>query len=359
MDAQPPQKQGYGAVLAVSIVHVRRDRVVGEMKVGPEHLNRHGCLHCGALLGFADELATHGVGLLANQGHSFVPLESKINLFRRCRLGLIGGESVPLHTGQTTMVWQTSIFEPAGDQVGVVTHTFVVTNVDEAKEAGSGSNFNDAPISAKGIFPQSKRLLSTKIGGSQTPAAELRRERIAEAACNVIAEKGFAGATIREIAEAAGLHVPTLYQYVSSKDEVLELVYSWAMERLRTDVSEAAHGCATAREKLLATVSAALANGNRYRRQIGVLNRELKSLPDKARARVLGEYQDFLSRIADLIREGIQDGEFRPVEPDLAANMIEAICDIWPLRQFAVKRFGLEAFEKEVKTFIDGSLSIR
>ncbi len=154
---------------------------------------------------------------------------------------------------------------------------------------------------------EARRSAVGRTGGS---SLEKRREQIAAAACDVISRKGFAGATIREIADAAGLHVPTLSRFVSSKDEVLELVYGWAMERLRTDVAAATVGCATVRDQLITTVMAMIGNGDRYRRQVGVLNRELKSLPQKSRLRVLNEYQALLGQIAELIAQGVASGEF-------------------------------------------------
>jgi TetR/AcrR family transcriptional regulator, fatty acid metabolism regulator protein len=48
-----------------------------------------------------------------------------------------------------------------------------------------------------------------------------RREQIVKAAEKVFAEKGFHAATISEMAREAGLSEPTLYEYFSSKEEIL------------------------------------------------------------------------------------------------------------------------------------------
>ncbi len=48
-----------------------------------------------------------------------------------------------------------------------------------------------------------------------------RREQILKAAEHVFAQKGFHPATIAEIARGAGLSEPTLYEYFSSKEEIL------------------------------------------------------------------------------------------------------------------------------------------
>ena len=48
-----------------------------------------------------------------------------------------------------------------------------------------------------------------------------RRERILQAARELIAEHGFEGLTMRELAQAAGVTVPTIYNLIGAKDEVL------------------------------------------------------------------------------------------------------------------------------------------
>ena len=40
------------------------------------------------------------------------------------------------------------------------------------------------------------------------------------------------------------------------------------------------------------------------------------------------------------------------------ANVLEAICDIWALRQFAVRDIGLPAYKDEIMRLIDASLRI-
>ena len=48
-----------------------------------------------------------------------------------------------------------------------------------------------------------------------------RRDRILEAARALIAARGFDGLTMRELAQEAGVTVPTIYNLVGNKDEVL------------------------------------------------------------------------------------------------------------------------------------------
>jgi AcrR family transcriptional regulator/acyl-coenzyme A thioesterase PaaI-like protein len=318
------------------VSRIGRDRAVGRLRVEAGHVGPFGTIRSAVLVGLAEELVSRALDATPDGG-GWSPFETRLARLAPVTSGSLDAVAVPIEAGPSARIWQTTI--AAGPTVALVTHTLV-----------------------PGTAPAVRRPPDVASGREPAPpptGAVARRRQIAEAACEVIARKGFAAATIREIAAAAGLHVPTLYQYVASKDEVLELVYSWSMECLHTDVDAASAGCTTAREKLLATVRGIVRNGDRYRRQAGVMNRELRSLSDESRARVLSDYSAFLDRVAALVREGIAAGEFRPVEPVIAANMIEALCDVWPLRQFAVRRFGLDAFEAEAAAFVAASLASR
>jgi AcrR family transcriptional regulator len=60
-------------------------------------------------------------------------------------------------------------------------------------------------------------------------SAEARRERIAGAAMKVFAEKGYTGTSFGEIAQAAGITRPVVYDHFPSKKEL----YLWLLERER------------------------------------------------------------------------------------------------------------------------------
>jgi AcrR family transcriptional regulator len=54
---------------------------------------------------------------------------------------------------------------------------------------------------------------------------EVRHRTIIDGACKLFFRKGYHGTTIREIAEASGMSMGQLYHYISSKDDVLFLIY--------------------------------------------------------------------------------------------------------------------------------------
>ncbi|HEY6331979.1 MAG TPA: PaaI family thioesterase, partial [Blastocatellia bacterium] len=79
------------------------------------------------LMSFADTLGACATIINLKEGQNTTTMESKTNFFARAPMGSrLRGESVPLHKGRSTMVWQTRITSESGKLVGVVTQTQMV-----------------------------------------------------------------------------------------------------------------------------------------------------------------------------------------------------------------------------------------
>ncbi|MBN9010533.1 MAG: helix-turn-helix transcriptional regulator, partial [Rhizobiales bacterium] len=179
----------------------------------------------GALLDFAGALATAGAAPSLPRGRHLVETACEARRFLRSAVSDLTGEAVLQHASQAETTWHVTLRRPDRSLVAAITLTYAIIGDREAAEAEAMAAEAPAPA-------------TPAVNGTPTSLAEKRRDQIAAAACGVIARKGFANATMREIADAAGLHVPTMYQYVASKDELLELVYNWTMANVRTDVAE-------------------------------------------------------------------------------------------------------------------------
>jgi AcrR family transcriptional regulator len=90
----------------------------------------------------------------------------------------------------------------------------------------------------------SKILSSSRLSSVEVPRkpviSERRsqtRQRLIEAATNIVAEKGFDSATVDDIAEAAGFSIGGLYSNFSGKDELFLAVFDghleWFEQRLK------------------------------------------------------------------------------------------------------------------------------
>ncbi|OBJ69444.1 TetR/AcrR family transcriptional regulator [Mycobacterium sp. 1274756.6] len=68
---------------------------------------------------------------------------------------------------------------------------------------------------------------------------EQRREQIIAAAVSVFADNGYEATTMSDIARHAGIGQGTLYRYVASKRELLDLVFDYSVEEILGEVRPA------------------------------------------------------------------------------------------------------------------------
>jgi 1,4-dihydroxy-2-naphthoyl-CoA hydrolase len=95
--------------LGIRLVDASPDRVVATIEVRPELTTVGGAVHGGTLMAFADTLGATGAFLNLPPAAATTTLESKTNFFAAGKGGVIRGESLPLHKGRRTSVWQTRV----------------------------------------------------------------------------------------------------------------------------------------------------------------------------------------------------------------------------------------------------------
>jgi uncharacterized protein (TIGR00369 family) len=117
MDAEAinPRLTGtLAALLGIRILEASPDRVVAELEIRDDLRTVGGALHGGTLMTLADTVGAIGAILNLPAGAATTTLESKTNFFAAGRAGLVRAETVPLHRGRRTSVWQTRIADESG-----------------------------------------------------------------------------------------------------------------------------------------------------------------------------------------------------------------------------------------------------
>ena len=154
--------------------------------------------------------------------------------------------------------------------------------------------------------------------------AEIRKEEIIEAFFDVVAQKGFLKATMREIAEAAGCSQGMLHHYFENKEAMVlgfmeHLTDSYTAE-IHDEIAE--RELAADRMRFLFSWFLDLDRFDlRFSRawmEFWVLSKTNPAISE-AMTRC---YKTVKTIIADIIRDGITAREFRKVDPDLMANLI-------------------------------------
>lgn len=102
--------------------------------------------------------------------------------------------------------------------------------------------------------------------------SEETRSRILEAALSVFQERGFAQATMREIATEAGVAVGAAYYYFDSKDALVMAFYERAQEEMHRETVAALDKAKTLETRLRAIISAKFRYFAPNRRLLGALS---------------------------------------------------------------------------------------
>jgi uncharacterized protein (TIGR00369 family) len=117
----------FSGLMGVQLTQLAPDRVLAEMPVRPDLCTTGGILHGGAVMAFADTLGAVGTFLNLAEGKRTTTTDSSTKFMAAARVNTtVTGESVALHRGRTTMVWQTSITNAEGKLCAVVTQTQLV-----------------------------------------------------------------------------------------------------------------------------------------------------------------------------------------------------------------------------------------
>jgi AcrR family transcriptional regulator len=158
---------------------------------------------------------------------------------------------------------------------------------------------------------------------------EAKKAEILAAAMTVFAEKGFGRTRMEDVAKQAGIGKGTVYEYFRSKDELFFALYQSILstfhEKIFAGRSEQTSSLAALEQFIILSLSAfdewhefgiiLLDFWTEHRRGTEV-HLQFSTVYDMSR-----------NAIAELIGNGIRNGEFAPIDPVAAASAIIAILD--------------------------------
>jgi len=145
------------------------------------------------------------------------------------------------------------------------------------------------------------------------------REAILRAALECFSRKGFRGVSLEEVAGAAGVSKGLIFYHFRSKEDLFCLLVKELRDRLAGRMEAALERRETAREKLVAVVSAYLGLSENERRLWRLVLHEVATLGGGLREILAECRQANLSRISRIIEEGKARGELREVDVRLAS----------------------------------------
>lgn len=185
---------------------------------------------------------------------------------------------------------------------------------------------DDAVFSPLGLTPrvQSAGLVAAK------------HARIVEAALPLFARHGFHNTTVRMIADAAGMSMGNLYQYIRRKEDVLYLAALHSMSSLRA-ARDGLTARASVKRRLVELLSALIDLIDHDRHGVKLLYRESASLSPEMLRHILATEELARRTFADLIAEGIANSEIADCDADILSVNLILFAHAWAIKGWTLK----------------------
>jgi TetR/AcrR family transcriptional regulator, fatty acid metabolism regulator protein len=156
-------------------------------------------------------------------------------------------------------------------------------------------------------------------------AGEDKRRQLLDAAVRVFARKGYHASRVGDIAEEAGVAHGLLYHYFKSKDDVLEAVFHENWTVLVARIASVEETDEPAPDQLRHIAAIVLRTWLHLPAVVTVVIREFGRSPELAER--IGELAQPIDAIARVIERGIERGEFKKVDPRVAATVVYGSID--------------------------------
>src|SRR5690348_5253093 len=147
-------------------------------------------------------------------------------------------------------------------------------------------------------------------GARRDRARAMMHHDILDAALRIVKEDGVKGLTMRALGRAVGVTAPTLYDYFSSKEDVLDALYRQGAERLHEVFAEAVAASEPGLDRWRAILRGyrrfALANPELYLLMFGRVDASYR--PGEAETQcALANFE----AVVNVVREAIAKGDLR------------------------------------------------
>lgn len=172
----------------------------------------------------------------------------------------------------------------------------------------------ETPAEGRGLIPPGSGLTGTRL-------------RVVEAALELFAERGFHGASIRDIADGAGIRSASLYDLFPSKAHILEAVVRIGHQMLLAAIRDAIDAAGPdPAEQIRALVRANVIGHASYPMLAMVTNTELDRLPDELRQASTALRNEAALVALSVAMDGEQQGLFDIPTPGPTLAALGSMC---------------------------------
>ena len=188
--------------------------------------------------------------------------------------------------------------------------------------------------------------------------AEARQREIAGTALRLFRARGYHATSVRQIAEAAGLSVGSLFNYFRSKEQVLQLIYEHAQVLIEEALDQVMRELGPDPEAALRhALDRYVGLLDQHQDHVALLYQEFKSLDGRAKRQIIDRERRIMATFERILEAGIRQKKFRPQPLAVTVNAIAALGHSWVTRRWALGgAVTLEEFKEAQIAMILGGI---
>ncbi len=154
--------------------------------------------------------------------------------------------------------------------------------------------------------------------------AQTRRE-IIDAASKLFQQQGYAETSLGDVAAFVGIGRTTLYEYFSDKEDILATMVEESLPQVIDGIVEESREAGAARSRLEELIRQGLRYVSAEDHLGSLVMHELPRLTGPAAGRVAAAHRRLGDEIMRVVREGIELGEFRDLDPSAAGRIVTSL----------------------------------
>ena len=189
-----------------------------------------------------------------------------------------------------------------------------------------------------------------------------KQKEILQAAMRVFARKGVANTKMIDVAREAGIGKGTIYEYFDSREQMLHMAFSYLLHRIKKLVVHRVDEAMDPREKIRTGFLAYLDVATMKIEDYADILMDFWAQSVRQRGsesdffiNLQHIYQDYRDLVVPALQEGMEQGLFRPMDPEKVASALIATCE-GLLLQWLSNREGFDLLEHgkaAVQLFLD------
>lgn len=152
------------------------------------------------------------------------------------------------------------------------------------------------------------------------------RDKILAAAVRLFSEYGYHAATMRDIAQIAGIQAASIYYHYPSKQALLIEIMETHMRKLNANLERIVSKPYKVQQRLYDAISNHILLHTTYKSEFFIIDTEIRALEGDNRGKILALRDYYEDLIQELLREGMDQGVLYQTDVKISSYAIIAMC---------------------------------